>query len=44
LASVLGTALIRHQVVQMGQPAQKRLLVTFGMMKRVPIAVPAGRG
>ena len=31
---MLGAALIWHEVVQMGQPAQKRLLVTFGMMKR----------
>jgi hypothetical protein len=34
LASVLGAALIGHQVVQMCEPSQKRLLVAFGMMKR----------
>src|SRR2546428_13067706 len=32
LASMLGAPLIRDQVVQMGQPAQKRLLAPFGVM------------
>jgi hypothetical protein len=35
LASVLGATLIGHQVIQMGQPAQKGLLVPIWMMDRV---------
>jgi hypothetical protein len=34
LAGVLGATLIGHQVVQVAQPSQKGLLVSFGMMKR----------
>src|SRR5262249_57784773 len=32
LPGMLGATLIRDQVVQMGQPAQKRLLAPFGVM------------
>src|SRR5262245_64689247 len=32
LARVLRAPLVGHQVVQMGQPAQKRLLAPFGVM------------
>jgi hypothetical protein len=30
---MLGAPLIGHQVVEMGQPREKRLLVSTGMMK-----------
>ena len=30
---MLGASLIRHQVVQVGQPHEKRLLAAIGMMK-----------
>jgi hypothetical protein len=30
---MLGSTLIRHEVVQMGEPAPKRLLAPFGMME-----------
>jgi hypothetical protein len=30
---MLGTTLVGHQIVQMGEPSQKGLLVVFGMMK-----------
>ena len=30
---MVGATLIRDQVVQMGQPAQKRLLAPFGVME-----------
>ena len=33
LAGMLGAPLVGHQVVQMGEPAQKRLLAAFGMME-----------
>jgi hypothetical protein len=33
VAGMLGPALIRHQVVQMRQPCEKRLLTAAGMMK-----------
>src|SRR5215831_15922719 len=33
LAGMLSAPLVGHQVVQMGQPAQKRLLAPFGVMK-----------
>jgi hypothetical protein len=33
LAGMLGPTLIRHQVVQVGQPRQKRLLTTTGLVK-----------
>ena len=33
VARVLGSTLIRHQVVQVGEPRQKRLLAPVGMMK-----------
>jgi hypothetical protein len=35
LARVLGPTLIRHQVVQVCQPCEKRLLAPFGMMEPV---------
>jgi len=34
LAGVLGATLVRDQVVQVGQPSQKRLLAPLGMMER----------
>ena len=33
LPGMLGALLIRHQVVQVGQPCEKRLLAATGMMK-----------
>jgi len=33
LPSMLGTTLVGHQVVQMGEPSQERLLAAFGMME-----------
>jgi hypothetical protein len=33
LAGMLGPTLIRHQVVQVGQPREKRLLAATGMME-----------
>jgi hypothetical protein len=33
LPGMLGPTLIRHQVVQMRQPREKRLLAPFGMME-----------
>src|SRR5262249_59272741 len=33
LAGMLRTPLVGHQVVQMGEPPQKRLLAAFGMME-----------
>src|SRR5215510_11791047 len=33
VARVLGSTLIRYQVVQVGEPRQKRLLAPVGMMK-----------
>jgi len=33
LPGMLGTTLVGHQVVQMGEPAQKRLLAPVGMME-----------
>ena len=33
LPSMLGTTLVGHQVVQMCEPSQERLLAAFGMMK-----------
>ena len=33
LAGMLGPTLIGHQVVQVGQPREKRLLAPFGMME-----------
>ena len=35
LPDMLGATLVGHQVVQMGQPAQKRLLAPFGVMVTV---------
>jgi hypothetical protein len=33
LPSMLSTTLVGHQVVQMGEPSQERLLAAFGMME-----------
>src|SRR5215831_1912479 len=33
LAGMLSTPLVGHEVVQMGEPSQKRLLAAFGMME-----------
>src|SRR3989442_181739 len=33
LPGMLGPTLVRHQIVQMGQPAQKRLVAPFGVME-----------
>jgi hypothetical protein len=33
LPGMLGPTLVGHQIVQMGQPAQKRLLAPFGVME-----------
>ena len=36
LAGMLRTPLVGHEVIQMGEPAQKRLLAPFGMSVRIP--------
>jgi hypothetical protein len=33
LPGMLGATLVGHQIVQMGQPTQKRLLAPFGVME-----------
>ena len=33
LAGMLSASLVGHEVIQMGEPAQKRLLAAFGMME-----------
>jgi hypothetical protein len=39
LPRMLGATLIGHQVVQVGEPREKRLLISFGMMVTVEALV-----